>query len=156
MLGNCKNGHAYFFFYIFMKGWLQFAMKCHYILQEKTSTYANHFWKYNGKSISLFFLLIDQNFSKKKFRIEIKAFSFQICFKNQFSTLRSGQTENTQIHVFAYFSFFLTTSQSWKLIPKADLKRECPYFYSNFFLKSIGQYLKMDFPLYFQKVIWLA
>ena len=42
------------------------------------------------------------------------------------------------------------------MIPKADLKRECPYFYSNFFLKSFGQYKKSqqrDFQLYFQKVI---
>ena len=42
---------------------------------------------------------------KKKFRIEIWTFSFQICFRNQFSTSGSGQTENTQIRVFAYFQF---------------------------------------------------
>ena len=29
--------------------------------------------------------------------------------------------------------FRTNTSQSQKLIPKADLKWECPYFYSNFF-----------------------
>ena len=38
---------------------------------------------------------------QKKFRIEILAFSFQICFWNQFSTSGSGQTKNTQIRVFA-------------------------------------------------------
>ena len=32
-------------------------------------------------------------------------FSFQICFKNQFSTLGSGQTENTRIRVYVYFQF---------------------------------------------------
>ena len=39
----------------------------------------------------------------KKIRIEIWTFSFQICFLNQFSTSGSGQTENTQLRVFAYF-----------------------------------------------------
>ena len=41
---------------------------------------------------------------KKKFRIEIWTFSFQICFRNKFSTLGSGQTENyanTRICVFS-------------------------------------------------------
>ena len=33
------------------------------------------------------------------------AFSFQICFQNQFLTSGSGQTENTQIRIFAYFQF---------------------------------------------------
>ena len=51
----------------------------------------------------------------------------------------------------------LATSQSWKLIPKADLKWECTYFYFNFFKTefwSIFKKSKMYFPLYFQKVIW--
>ena len=39
------------------------------------------------------------------FRIEMQTFSFQICFWNQFSTLGSGQTENTQIRVLEYFQF---------------------------------------------------
>ena len=42
---------------------------------------------------------------------------------------------------------------------KADLKRECPYFYSNFFFEEFRSVLKksqkMDFPLYFQKVMLL-
>ena len=42
---------------------------------------------------------------KKKFRIVILTFSFEICFWNQFSTSGSSQTENTQIRVFAYFQF---------------------------------------------------
>ena len=32
-------------------------------------------------------------------------FSFQICFKNKFSTPGSGQTENTRIRVYVYFQF---------------------------------------------------
>ena len=52
-----------------------------------------------------FFLNTDQKAPEKKFRIEIWTFSFQICFRNQFSTSGSGQTENTQICVFAYFQF---------------------------------------------------
>ena len=62
------------------------------------------FWKYNGKSI-FDFLITDRNASNKKFRIEIWTFSFQICFKNQFSTWGSGQTENTRIRVYVYFQF---------------------------------------------------
>ena len=41
----------------------------------------------------------------KNFRIEIWRFSFQICFRNQFLILKSGQTENPQICVFADFPF---------------------------------------------------
>ena len=64
-----------------------------------------------------------------KIRIEIWAFSFQICFQNQLLTSGSGQTENytnTRICVI----FRLTTSWSGKLISKGDLKWECSYFYS--------------------------
>ena len=57
------------------------------------------------------FLNIDRNTSKKN-RIEIWTFSFQIYFWNQFWTLGP------------------------KLILKADLKRECPYFYSKFFFEA--------------------
>ena len=42
---------------------------------------------------------------KTKFRIKIWTFQFQICFWNQCWTSGSGQTENTQIRVFAYFPF---------------------------------------------------
>ena len=42
---------------------------------------------------------------QKKLRIEIWTFSFQIGFQIQFLTLVSSQTENTQIHIFAYFQF---------------------------------------------------
>ena len=51
------------------------------------------------------FLNIDQNAPNFFFRIEIWTFSFQICFCKQFSTSGSGQTENVQIRVFAYFQF---------------------------------------------------
>ena len=60
--------------------------------------------KYNWKSIFDFLLNIDRN-SLKKIRIEILTFSFHICFRNQFWTRESGQTENTQIRVFSYFPF---------------------------------------------------
>ena len=38
-------------------------------------------------------------------RIEIWTFSFQICFRKQFSTSGSGRTENTQVCVLANFQF---------------------------------------------------
>ena len=61
-----------------------------------------------------------------------------------------------KIHVFAYTCIFsLTTSQSRKLIFKADLKWECPYFYSKLFFWSISVSIskskKMDFPCIFKK-----
>ena len=45
----------------------------------------------------------DRNAPKKKFRIEIGTFSFQICLKNKFSTSGSGQTEKTRIREYVYF-----------------------------------------------------
>ena len=53
------------------------------------------FWKYNGKSIFWLFKILTETL-QKKFRIEKCIFSFQICFRNQFSTSGSGQTKNTQ------------------------------------------------------------
>ena len=47
----------------------------------------------------------DRDAPKKKFRIEIWIFSFQICFKNKFSTLGSGQTKYTCIRKYVYFQF---------------------------------------------------
>ena len=51
------------------------------------------------------FLNTDRNTTKKYFRIEIWTFSFQICFQSPCLTSGSGQTENTQICIFAYFQF---------------------------------------------------
>ena len=80
--------------------------------------------------------------SKKKFRIEIWTFSFQICFKNYF---RLREVVKLEIHVYTNTCIFsLTTSRSQKLIFKADLKWECPYFYSKFFCGA--------FPAVFKKV----
>ena len=53
-------------------------------------------------------------------------------------------------------TFSLNTSRSPKLIPKADLQRECPYFYSNFFFEEFWSIFKKKvlkknyFPLYFK------
>ena len=63
--------------------------------------------------------------------MKICTFSFQICFRNQFLTFGSGQTENTQICIFVYT--LIHHFPKSKLILKADLKREGPYFFSNFF-----------------------
>ena len=48
--------------------------------------------------------------------------------------------------------FSLTTSQSQKFILKADLKRECPYFF--FYVEGFDQYLKKSkngCPIVFSK-----
>ena len=77
-------------------------------------------------------------------------------FKSGFG-INFGLREEVKLkmHVYAYTCIFrLTTSRSPKLIPKADLKWVCPYFYSNFFLKRFGQYLKKSkngFPIVFSK-----
>ena len=43
-----------------------------------------------------------------------------------------------KIHKHAYLRIFsLTISRSRKLIPKADLKWECPYYYSKFLIESM-------------------
>ena len=65
----------------------------------------NHHFKIQWEIHFLSFLNTDRNAPKKKFRIEIWTFSFQICFKNQFSTSGRGQTENTRIRVYVYFPF---------------------------------------------------
>ena len=71
----------------------------------------------------------------KKFRILIPTFSFQICFWNQFLTLGSGQTENMQRRVFAYFQ--LDHFPKSKIDSKSRFKWECPYYYSK---KIIGAF----------------
>ena len=57
--------------------------------------------------------------------------------------------------LYAYLRIFsLTTFQNWKLIPKADFKWECPYYYSKKNLERFGQYLKKSrngFPIVFPK-----
>ena len=69
-------------------------------------------------------------FKKSFFFIEIWTFSFQICFQNHFSTL--GICKYMYLRIFS-----VTTSQSWKFIPKADLEWKCPYFYSKIFFEWV-------------------
>ena len=60
-----------------------------------------------------------------------------------------------KIRKYGYLCIFrLTFSQSQKLILKTDLKRECPYFYSNFFkeFQSVFKKVKKNgFPIEFLK-----
>ena len=58
---------------------------------------------------------------------------------------------NTYLHIFS-----LTTSGSPKLISKAVLKWEGPYFYRNFFLEDLDKQqkkLKMGFPIVFSNLV---
>ena len=66
--------------------------------------WSNHIFKIQWEIHFLTCLNTDQNAPKIK-KIEIWTFSFQICFKNQFSTSGSGPTENTRIRVYVYFPF---------------------------------------------------
>ena len=87
---------------------------------------------------------------KKKFRLKIWTFSFQVCLWNKFWTLGSGQTENTQIHVFAYFPFDHFPKSKIDFESRFEMRMYI-FFFKNFLLKSFGLYLKnqkIDFPLY--------
>ena len=72
-------------------------------LLKNLRPFQNYIFKIQWEINFLTFSNTDQNAPQKKFRIEIWIFSFEICLKNQFLTLGSGQTENTQIRVFVYF-----------------------------------------------------
>ena len=79
---------------------------------------------------------------KKKLRIEIWTFLFQICFRNKFWTSGSGQTENyanTRICVFSVWP--LPEVENW--FPKQIWNENVHISILNFFFKSFGQY-EMD------------
>ena len=76
-----------------------------FLVEKRTLPRSNHFFENTMGNPFFDFLKYWPKRSKKKFRIEIWTFSFQICFKNQFWTSGSGQTENTRICVYVYFQF---------------------------------------------------
>ena len=91
---------------------------------------------------------------KKKFQLKYGHSHFKSAFGINFG-LR--EVVKLKIHVYAYTCIFsLTASRCPKLIAKAELKWECPYFNSKFFfqrvLANILKSKKMDFPLYFKNV----
>ena len=91
---------------------------------------------------------------KKKFRIEIWTFSFQICFKNQFSTSGSGQTENTHIRVYAYFQFDHFPKSKIDFESRFEMRMYI-FQFKIFFLERFGQYLKKSkngFPIVFSNL----
>ena len=74
----------------------------------------------------LTYLNTDRNTPKKKFRIEIWTFSFQIYVKNQFSTSGSGQTENARNRVYVYFQFdHFPKAKICESIVKTDIIQNC-------------------------------
>jgi hypothetical protein len=88
--------------------------------------------------------------SKKIFKIEIWTFSFQLGFQNQFSTSGSGQTENMQLSVFAYFQSDHFPKLFWKQIWNENVHISI----LKIFLERFGQYLKKSkngFPIVFSK-----
>ena len=84
-----------------------------------------------------FFLNTDRNSSKKKITIEIWEFSFQIWLQNQLSTSGNGQTENTQLRVFAYFLFDHFPKS--KFDSNNRFEKRMPMY---FFFKRFGRHLK--------------
>ena len=74
-------------------------------LLKNLRAFWNYIFKIQWEIYFLTFLNTNRNAPKKKFRIEIWTFAFQICFKNQFSTSGSGHTENTRVRVYVYFQF---------------------------------------------------
>ena len=85
--------------------WGSLAFSEFFFAKKVTLPRPNHILKIQWEIHFFTFLNIDRNAPKKKFRIEIWTFSFQICFQNQFSTSGSGQTENTRIREYVYFQF---------------------------------------------------
>ena len=101
-----------------------------------------HFWTLNT----------DRNAPKKNLELKYGHSHFKSALKINF-WLR--KVVKLKIHVYANTCIFsLTTSQNQKLIFKAHLKWECPYFYSKFFLERFGKYSKKSkngFPIVFSK-----
>ena len=94
------------------------------------------FWKYNGKSIFWLFKILTEMLQKKFFEQKYGHSHFKSALKINF---RLREVVKKKIHVYAYTCVFsLTISRSRKFIFKADLKWECPYFYSKFFFWSIS------------------
>ena len=89
---------------------------------------------------------------QKKFTIEIWTFSFQICFQTQILTSESGQTENTQIRVYAYFPFDHFPKSKINFESRFEMRMSI-FLFKNF-LERFGQYLKKSkngFPVVFSK-----
>ena len=77
------------------------------------------------------FLNIDRDSLKKKLEYKYGHSYFKSAFGISFG-LR--EVVKRKIRKYMYLRIFrLAPSQSPKLIPKADLKWECPYFYCKFF-----------------------
>ena len=68
-----------------------------FFVTKSVPPHPNHFLKIQWEIRFWTFFCDDRNAPKKKFRIEIWTFSFEICFRNQFRTSGSGQTEITPI-----------------------------------------------------------
>ena len=93
-------------------------------------------WKYNGKSDFWLFKILIETLQKKNLEYKYGYSHFKSVLKINF---RLREVVKLKIHIFAYTCIFsLTTSQIRKLILKADLKWECPYFYSKFFFWSVS------------------
>jgi hypothetical protein len=147
MLGAYYNGPKFKCQPTSGTGWFSYKIwtknsKTHMVnLLKNLRPFQNYILKIQWEIHFLTFSNTDQNAPKKKFRIEIWTFSFQV------------KVVKLKISKYVYLCIFsLTTSQSWKLIPKADLKWECPHFYSKFgALRSVFKKVKKkDLTLYFQ------
>ena len=118
-------------------GWL--ALTEFFLAKNKTLPRSNHFLKVQWEIHFFHFLKYWPKLFKKKIRIEIWRFSFQICFQNQFLTSGSGRTENTQIRIFAYFSFDHFPKS--KIYSKSRSQmRNATFLFKFFLLKNFGQY----------------
>ena len=103
-----------------------------------------------GNQFLDFFLNTHRNAPKKKFRIEIWTFSFQICFQNQLLTLESANTQNTRICIFSVWPLPEVKNWFWKHIWNENIHISI----QKIFLKRFGQYLKKvknGFPIVFSK-----
>ena len=162
MLGEGVSGHCLIWTSSMLPPKLRHVLEClafsdkKFHKKKKTQRRSNHFLKIQWE---IHFLTLFKYWPKlfnKKIRTEIWAFSFQICFRNQFLTLGGGQTEteNTKIRVFVYLLFDhfpkskkLFQKQIWK--HKANISIQ--FFCWRVSVNIEKSYKKMDFSLYFQK-----
>ena len=97
----------------------------------------------------------DQN-SLKKIRIEIWTFSYEICLRNPFLTSGNGQTENMRMRICIVSVWPLPKDKNWFWKQIWNENIHITFLKKNLsILVSIWKSQKIDFPLYFQKVMLL-
>ena len=133
MVGVYYNGPKFKYQLLSGTGWFSYKIwtnsKTPMVnLLKNLRPFQNYNFKIQWEIHFFTFLNIGRNSSKKKLEQEYGHSHFKSAFGINF---RLREVVKRKIRKYAYLCIFhLTTSRSPKLIPKTDLKWECPYFYS--------------------------